>query len=434
MIPRTKLQKKVEFAAKHLPEINEKQKLYAFRHCFNHIVFINAKGEAVCGECGHVWNVGKNGKTDVCPHCETKIDEQVRRRKKDKQVRYYSMITTCKGFQVFRLFIAYVWYKKNEKSEYRICEVVQRWMSEDGTTTVRARPRLMSCYYDMWNLYEDLSVKPSGYAENVYNIWSDVVYPHKSILLKLKRNGFNGNDCGADARKVCFMLLNNSHYETMYKAGQYELVGHFCNSYRQTASEIWPAIKIAIRNHYHIADAPLWVDYVNALKESGKDIRNASYVCPKNLKEAHDKIMEKKRRERERIAEERRRIDEERRRRNAVEEEADFLKMKGRFIGLTFSDALIQIHALGSVAEHQEEGNKMHHCVYQMGYYKKPDSLILSATINGERIETIEVNLKTLKVVQSRSACNGISPYHERIINLVNQNSNLIRSRMNAAA
>jgi hypothetical protein len=75
-----------------------------------------------------------------------------------------------------------------------------------------------------------------------------------------------------------------------------------------------------------------------------------------------------------------------------------------------------------------EEGTAMHHCVYQMGYYKKLNSLILSAKDNqGNRIETVEVNTLTFEVVQSRGVCNKNTPHHEEIINLVNSNMNLIR-------
>lgn len=62
--------------------------------------------------------------------------------------------------------------------------------------------------------------------------------------------------------------------------------------------------------------------------------------------------------------------------------------------------------------------------------YKRIDSLILSATIDGKRIETVEVSLKTLKVIQSRGVCNKLTEYHERIVELVERNAELIRSRM----
>ena len=60
--------------------------------------------------------------------------------------------------------------------------------------------------------------------------------------------------------------------------------------------------------------------------------------------------------------------------------------------------------------------------------------LILSATIDGKRIETVKVSLKTFEVVQCRGVCTeNSSEYHDRIIALVNKNANLIRQRMKAA-
>ena len=75
----------------------------------------------------------------------------------------------------------------------------------------------------------------------------------------------------------------------------------------------------------------------------------------------------------------------------------------------------------------------MHHCVYTNAYYNDENSLILSARIDGERIETVEVDLRTLKVVQSRGVCNSNTEYHDRIIKLVEDNAEQIRQRMNAA-
>lgn len=81
-----------------------------------------------------------------------------------------------------------------------------------------------------------------------------------------------------------------------------------------------------------------------------------------------------------------------------------------------------------------EEGVAMHHCVFSNRYYLREDSLILSATIEGRWIETIEVNLETLKVVQSRGVCNQNTEYHDQIVNLVNANKRLIRQRMRQTA
>ena len=69
----------------------------------------------------------------------------------------------------------------------------------------------------------------------------------------------------------------------------------------------------------------------------------------------------------------------------------------------------------------------MHHCVFSNEYFKKKDSLILSARIGSKRIETVEVNLKSFQIVQSRAVCNGTSEYHDRIIRLVEKNMSLIK-------
>ena len=61
----------------------------------------------------------------------------------------------------------------------------------------------------------------------------------------------------------------------------------------------------------------------------------------------------------------------------------------------------------------------------------KKECLILSAKdIEGNRLETIEVNLNTFEIVQSRAVCNGVSQYHDQIVKLMNKNMNLIRQKM----
>ena len=105
-----------------------------------------------------------------------------------------------------------------------------------------------------------------------------------------------------------------------------------------------------------------------------------------------------------------------------------------KFFGISFTDGTIQVYVLESVQEHLEEGVSMHHCVFDNAYYLKENSLILSATIEGKRIETIEVSLRTLEVVQSRGVCNKNTEYHEQIVNLVNANRRLIRQRIKTTA
>ena len=117
----------------------------------------------------------------------------------------------------------------------------------------------------------------------------------------------------------------------------------------------------------------------------------------------------------------------ERKREKAMADEKRFRELKSKFFGIRFTDGTIQVHVLESVQEYIDEGAELHHCLFSNEYYLKENSLILSATIEGKRIETIEVSLDTLQVIQSRGVCNQNTPYHEQIVNLVNANYQLIR-------
>lgn len=103
--------------------------------------------------------------------------------------------------------------------------------------------------------------------------------------------------------------------------------------------------------------------------------------------------------------------------------------MRSRFFGLSFHGQNVTIVCIKSVDEVAEEGTLLHHCVFNNGYYKKPDSLLLSARDNSTQkpVETIELDLKTFRILQSRGHCNQDSPFHKEILSLVNNNMTAIR-------
>ena len=115
----------------------------------------------------------------------------------------------------------------------------------------------------------------------------------------------------------------------------------------------------------------------------------------------------------------------------AAKYEEQYKKYRGKFFGICFGDRNIVITVICSVKEMAEEGTMMHHCVYANGYYdhkRHPYSLILSAKDKeGHRLETIELNTKTWKVVQSRALQNGQTKFHDEIVKLVEQNIGLFK-------
>ena len=46
-----------------------------------------------------------------------------------KEIEYFSMITTCKSYQVIRFFFTKAYYKVGQPAEYTIDEVAQRWIA-----------------------------------------------------------------------------------------------------------------------------------------------------------------------------------------------------------------------------------------------------------------------------------------------------------------
>ena len=77
----------------------------------------------------------------------------------------------------------------------------------------------------------------------------------------------------------------------------------------------------------------------------------------------------------------------------------NYIRKKAVFFNLALTDGLLVIKVLQSVDEFLEEGKAMHHCVYTNEYYNQDNTLILSARIDGKRIETVELSLDTFKVV-----------------------------------
>ena len=167
------------------------------------------------------------------------------------------------------------------------------------------------------------------------------------------------------------------------------------------------------------------------MKYIGCDLSNPHFVCPDNLMHTHDwalharQALEAKRKSKAEHEKEIQRI------KCAMDKNEKYIKARSCFFDMNISDNLISCHVLQSVDEFYEEGTAMHHCVYANKYYDKPNSLILSARINDKRIETVEVDLKQMKVVQCYGACDKFTLYHDRIVNLVNNNMNTIKQCMN---
>lgn len=428
MKPKNKFQQHILELSKRLPKITEPQKRWAYKHCFDHIGKRNAKGIITCLECVHSWQDNNSPLADAilgckCPNCNIQLDIKTTRKRVFKEIEYFGIITTYGTFQVIRYFHISVYRKAGEQARYSCSEVVQRWLSPNGKEAVIARLRGMSImYYDLWNFGSKLEIRPYHRAHDIEPIH---FYPRQRVIPEVRRNGFNGEYHDIHPLALFRSILTNNKAETLLKTGQTNLLRYFIRYSAKDINPYWNSIRICMRNGYIIEDGSIWCDYIDQLNFFDKDTNSPKYVCPDNLHKQHDLYMKKKK-----AYIERQQLEE--KRQKARENEAKFKELKAKFFGISFTDGTIQVRVLESVNEFMEEGRAMHHCVFNGEYYLKENSLILSATIDGKRIETIEISLKTLKVVQSRGVCNKNTEYHDQIINLVNKNRRLIRKRMAA--
>lgn len=318
------------------------------------------------------------------------------------------------------MYLLIVGMEKGYRAMSSVMEIGQYWWSESGRQTIVAIHRTLGRYIDSFAYYSPMAIRRDNEAYQC--VAHCPLYPKTKTIDTLRRNGFAG-ECHDIAPNILIpALLTDSRAETLMKAGRTEHLRYFLSRARRIDA-YWQAYKITLRRGYDITDIALWCDYVDMLGRLGKDTHNAHFVCPKDLQEAHDTAQRKLQAQRNKEAEAQRR-------QKAIENEERFQALKAPFFGIAFTDGTIEVRVLESVAEYMEEGKALHHCVFTNEYYLKEQSLILSARIEGKRIETIEVSLETMKVIQCRGLQNKNTEYHDRIIDLVHRNIKQIQSRV----
>ncbi len=428
MKPKTKLQKQVVELSKHLPAITEEQRAWGIDHSLDNFA-VRQRNTLYCLECGQSWKdtavlvsaiIGTK-----CPHCRKELKLATAYNRSLKDTTYYAIITTIEDFQVVRIFFLQKNMHKGDLPSIIFDEVLQHWINASGSLTIMSKNVFgLSRYYDQWIFDSDLEVRPTyAYDSARYNIEPYKIYPKMKILPLIKRNGFKNNFHEIAPHKLFSAILANSYAETLLKAKQYNLLCHSVNHPSLfTKGDLWPVIKICIRHHYFIKDAQLWIDYLDLLKYFNLDLHNSKYVCPKSLKNEHDRLMIRKRRVESRLIEEQQRI-------KRLEYEQQFKEKKAHLLGICIDSEKIKIKTLDSVQEYMEEGDILHHCIYTNEYFLKENTLCLSARMDDKPLETIELSLSKMKIVQCRGSHNSVTPYHDDIVKLLNDNINVIKSR-----
>lgn len=423
MKPRNNFEKAVIAQSGHLRPLPTSPRRWAFRNTIEHYAYRLPKGRTTCMDCGHSWIMPEPVEKCNCPKCHAnlKVSETYSRILRQKS--YFNVLTTSGKFQVLRIFLQIVEMRKGFMAKPAFLEIGQYWMDGNGRTTVIGLKRTIGWYLDSFAFGSPMEIRKD--QKDVFkHLSEEYLYPKYKIITEIKRNGFDGKFHGCETVEFLSALLSTPQAETLLKSGDIQALKYLVSN-KSEVLHFWRSYTIAKRHGYEIPDFGTWIDYLKMLERFGKDTHSPKLIAPVNLFDAHNEYAEKVNRQRIR---ERLKKD----RQKAMADEAKFKEIKGRFIGLSFIDSEIEIKTLDSVEEYYLEGETQHICVASAQYYLKEDTLVFSARINGKRIATIEISLKTLKVIQCRAACNKVSEYQDRIEGMIKSHRKEIRERMRA--
>lgn len=386
---------------------------------FNHMAHATTRTRW-CSECGGIHlvkDVKECHGTVICPHCGARLAVWTDYARKIRRTGYYSVLTNCKDWTVLRTFLMTKAVGKGEAPVYSRTEVQQQWFKDGVAKVIRELPCNGFNYYCDYpfRLFSELTFKEKEFA----TIEKDTpLYPIRRVAKGLKKYAINGDFHGLSVVDVLSSVLSYDKAETLWKAGQYAILGRSFawGMYRENIESLWPSLKICLRRGYIIQNADIWIDYIKTLRDLGLDVRNAHYVCPENLTLAHDRMIERKHRkeERELLA-------------KISEQNTEYVSRIERFKNLDMRDGEIEVSVIPTINEVKREGDLLHHCIFKLEYYNRKSSLLLSARVNGERTESIEFDLHSFCILQCHGDHNNSSPYHDRIIKLVNKNIPAIR-------
>lgn len=421
-----------------------------------HRIYYTSARKLWCSHCGHAFSVTQVTDTCRCPHCGETFKTEQSARKTYKDNAYCAILTTRGDWQVIRYFCieAHTYNTAVQGTDYApsydVTEVLRKWYNPTAQAHITERIQLKSfpsyCKipyrtYDWYNkCTPPLKITRSKWAGSAYGEnWNaewfvKSVYPYGAILPYLRKRGLTMKNAAPVALDEYIEKVDNNPWaETLVKMGQYKLANSYLYESRFLTDHS-REIKIALRHGFDFESLHKlrdYKDYFEHLQELGMDTDNPKYLCPADFYAEHNRlagIIQRRREEEQRRRDREREIAE--RERDKAGKEA--MKMRARiYAGLCIMGYGMEIRPLLSAEEYKAEGAAMHHCVGT--YVNNTTSLILSARKDGQRVETIELDTRTWKIVQSRAECNGTSPQHNNIISLMRKNIPAIR-KMSLAA
>jgi hypothetical protein len=449
MIPKTEQDKqmvRLSIELRRARKMGDDFKKWAINESFDDYIAVFKNGKGYCTHCHHQVKLPKQVNYDnaryylyeddkahkiVCPHCGRSLQYLKQDANQISTESLINVMQTYKGWQVFRTFEIrrHLYIGMASYNSYDVKEAQQLWLNSDGTFySFSLRNQVFSSDFS-WN--GDLMLLKSDNKHHIIpNMFrfNGLLYPEKEVIPELTRNGFDG--CFPNntyLHQYAIDLLSIPFVETLTKLPNKSYL-NFYYEHRKGSDTFLPSMKIAIRNNYEVNET--WLDNFKYLIEFKLDLHSPKYVCPEDLEGLHQMLI--KRHERKAVKEEK-----ERRRLELLslseKNDSAYKRKKKKFLKLIIKEGTLTAHVLQNVNEFFDEGVEMHHCVFDCRYFNKDESLIFSVRdSNDNRVETVEINLETMKIVQSRGHNNHDSEHHEQIIRMMNDNMDKIRECKNS--
>lgn len=429
MEPKTEFDKKIVQLAKTIPDITMEQLLYGFETCFKKRGVISKKGIVTCLECGTISDSKQNYLSVViigydCK-CGAHLKIECTRKRIFDEKSYYSVVSVFKKHQVVRTFILSKTMRLGKKALCDEMEVYKVFIDNSGKIGAYGLYQT-SRYYGIWGGSHELRDIKTCVTD--YYSSASIVYKKVPVIPELRKRGFKNSLHGEDPTYLFLNLLNHSSFETLVKANRWDIIKEFSI---KEIEQRWKQIKLLLKYNYKSKSIVLWKDYLKMIYNENVDILNPKVVLPVDLKTAHDVLVSKINKREERLRARRARENDLKARLKAERESKGFEERIEPFLDLKFEQQNLIIEPLKSVDDFFEEGKIHNHCVFASSYFKKTDSLILRAAYDGTPVETVEVSLSKMKIIQARGLNNKASDYNAQIVELVNNNMHLIKQRLN---
>lgn len=346
---------------------------------------------------------------------------------------YFTISENRRGFDISRLYRCYHFSSKKYGVTFVFAEI-SRTFTKDNKSTFFSKKRFclsIAMPWDTFSFGSEINLVPS--TPNTYGYSIRDLHGYSQI--DIKRHSGKRVRCTNISPKGLNAILRIPYGETLYNAHEDRLIANLDN--RTHINEFLASIRIAKKHGFVFNDENriLWFDMIESMIYIGADNHNPKFVAPSNLLEMHNYFLVKFQRKQMKNIRRRDELALIRKEKEALEaitkdkkDNESYIQRRRRFFDLDISNEKFDVHVLRDINEFFEEGKNMSHCVFSNKYYNKVDSLILSCrNKKGERVETIEVNLKEFKVVQCYGFKDNFTSHHKEILDLMKNNMNKIR-------